>query len=147
MFYTGPRHAIDKDSVCIEEDERLAHYLSNCKFDKENHHIDLPDKHDKDQGFKWIFYREEKESIFETSFNEECFTFIVSDQKKWDSDSLDKRTQEKVGMFNFVFLVIVEQFTRNLPCKNRTNYGKGLLLLFLQYLFMASLSVLVQFSF
>lgn len=109
VFYTGPRYVSDKDSVCIEEDECLAHYLSNCKFNKENHHIDLPETRDKeDEGFKCIFYREEKESIFEASFDEECFTFIVSDQKKWDSDSLDKREEEKVGMFNFVFLVIVK---------------------------------------
>ena len=108
VFYTGPRYVSDKDSVCEEEDECLAHYLSNCKFDKENHHIDLPEKHDvEDHGFKCIFYREEKEKIFEASFNEECFTFIVSDQKKWDSDSLDKREEEKVGAFTF-FLVIVE---------------------------------------
>ena len=106
VFYSGPRHVIEEDSVRIDENESLAHYISNhCKFDKENHHIDLPEKHnEEEQNFVCDFYREARERKFEATFNEECFTFIVSDQKLWRSDSMDKREEEKVGTYsNFVF--------------------------------------------
>ena len=106
VFYTGSRHVIDEDSICVKEDEWLANYLSNCKFDKENHHIDLPEKNDQeDQGFKCIFYREAKERMFEVFADEECFTVIVLDQKGWDSDAKGKRPQKQVGT-SILFLII-----------------------------------------
>ena len=105
MFYSGPRHVIDTDSVRLEEDESLANYISNYRFDKENHHIHLPGKLDQEeQNFECTFYRKAKERKFEATFNEECFTFIVFDQKIWDSGSMDKREEEKVGAYSsFVF--------------------------------------------
>ena len=105
MFYSGPRHVIDTDSVRLEEDESLAHYISNCRFDKESHHIYLPERHEQEeQNFECRFYRKAKERKFEATFNEECFTFTVLDQNRWDSDSMDKREEEKVSAYsNFVF--------------------------------------------
>ena len=98
---TGPRHAsIEDEKFFIEEDDYLERYLSKCKLDKENHHLNLPEEHDQDdQGFKCTFYRAAKERIFEVTADDECFTFIVWDQKGWDSDTSDKRAQEQVGTF------------------------------------------------
>ena len=98
---TGSRYASEDDKYFFtEEDESLAHYLSKCKLDKENHHLDLPEKHDQDDhGFKCTFYREAKERIFEVSLDEERFTLIVLDEKGWDSDTSGRRDQEQVGTF------------------------------------------------
>ena len=107
VFYTGSRYVSDEDSVCKKEDEFLANYLSNCKFDKENHHIHLPEKHDlENQGFKCSFYREAKERMFKVLCAEECFTIIVLDQKGWDSDGSEKRDQKQVGNFLFCFSIV-----------------------------------------
>ena len=96
---TGSRNASEEDKQFFtEEDEFLAHYLSKCKLDKENHHLSLPENHEQeDQGFKCTFYRKAKERMFEVSSDEERFTIIVLDQKGWDSDTAGKRAQEQVG--------------------------------------------------
>ena len=93
----------DKDSVCIEEDAILSDYLSNCKFDKQNHHMYLPDEneHQIPEGFECTFYREAKERMFQATVDEESFTVIVLDEKGWDTDSSDKRHQEQVCMLQF----------------------------------------------
>ena len=89
MFYVGSRHVTDKDSSCIEEDDILADYLSNCKLDQEKHCMHLPDatEHEIPEGFDCVFYREAKEKIYEATVDEESFNVIVLSENGWDSDS------------------------------------------------------------
>ena len=55
----GYRYAEEKDNdLCMKEDSLLSDYLSNCKLDKENHSMKLPDQkdHEMPEGFKCTFY-------------------------------------------------------------------------------------------
>lgn len=113
---------MDEDSVCKKEDEWLTSYLSNCKFDKENHHLHLPEDDQEDQGFKCTFYREAKERMFEVSADGECFTVIVLDQKGWDSDNKNKRPQKQVG--TSIFLTVDKQFSGNSTYNKMKYYRK-----------------------
>ena len=99
MIYVGYRHAIDKDNViCMEEDTILSDYLSNCKLNKENHSMELPDPkcHEMPKGFKYTFNRESKERFFSATVDEESYTIIVLDEEGWDSDTSKKRDQKQV---------------------------------------------------
>ena len=82
----------------MEEDSLLSDYLSNCKFDKENHSMELPDEkyHEMPKGFMCTFYREAKETFYSVTVDDESYTVIVLDQKGWDSDTSSRRDQQQV---------------------------------------------------
>ena len=88
----------DKDSYCIEEDDILSDYLSNCKFDKENHRLTLPVENEIPEGFMLLFFREAEERMYEATMDEERFTVIVLNENGWDSDTSERRKQKQVGV-------------------------------------------------
>ena len=87
-----------KDSICIEEDDILADYLSNCKLDQEKHCMRLPDEkeHEIPEGFDCVYFREAKEIMYEVAVDEESFTVIVLDEQGWDSDTSERRDKKQV---------------------------------------------------
>ena len=90
----------DKDNYCIEEDNILSDYLSNCKFDEEKHRLNLPDENEIPEGFKLLFFREAEEKMYEATMNEERFTVIVLDENGWDSDTAERRKQKQVCVYS-----------------------------------------------
>ena len=88
----------EEHDVFLKEDEVLSDYLSNCRFDKAKHHLDLPNENDYKipEGFVSVFYREAKERMFEATVDGDCFTVTLSNQNRWDSDSSAKRHKEQV---------------------------------------------------
>ena len=87
-----------KDSICIEEDDILSDYLSNCTLDQANHCMSLPDEkeHKIPEGFDCVFYRVAKERMYEATLNDESYIVIVLDENGWDSDTIKRRPQQQV---------------------------------------------------
>ena len=98
LFSIGSRNVILKDSICVEEDDILSDYLSNCTLDQANHCMSLPDEkeHEIPEGFDCVYYREAKERMYEATVDDESYTVIVLDEKGWDSDATEKRNKEQV---------------------------------------------------
>ena len=96
----GSRYVTAKDSICMEEDDILADYLSNCKLDQEKHGMRLPDEkeHEIPEGFDCVYYREAKETLYEATVDDESFTVIVLDEQGWDSDSSERRDKKQFGI-------------------------------------------------
>ena len=95
-IYVGKRFALEETNTAEEEDKTLSDYLSKCTLDSTNHCLNLPSPF-LPEGFKCSFYRAAEERIFSSQSEEnESFTVIVLDEKRWDSDSSEKREKKQV---------------------------------------------------
>ena len=97
IFRIGCRYATAED-ICIEEDNTLSDYLSNCKLDQAKHCLHLPDEteHGTLEGFDCVFYREAEERMYEATLDGESFIVIVLNENGWDSDFSEKRETKRV---------------------------------------------------
>ncbi len=99
MIYVGYRHAIDKDNmICMEEDTILSDYLSNCKLNKENHSMELPDPNAMKcrKGLSIRLTASQKKDFFPPLLMKRVTLLCVLDEEGWDSDTSKKRDQKQV---------------------------------------------------
>ena len=98
--FADPRRVIEENEDIRKELKILADYLSNCKLDKINHTLDLPNQlsHEIPNDFACSFYREAEKRKYCAEMDAERYTVIFSQERGWTLKSSEKKDEKEVGI-------------------------------------------------